>query len=64
MKSNSDRIQELKTNGYKINFEDVINIAFDNYKKIVVYAGLLLDLSSLLLFNNAEGKVHLSSTRN
>lgn len=42
MKSNSDRIQELKTNGYKINFEDVINIAFDNYKKIVVYAGLLL----------------------
>jgi len=42
MKSNIDRIQELKTNGYSLNFETVFNLAFENYKKIVIYAGLLL----------------------
>ncbi|MFA9191588.1 hypothetical protein AAGV28_09435 [Flavobacterium sp. FZUC8N2.13] len=49
MKSNKDRIQELKTNGYSLNFETVFNLAFENYKKIAVYAGLLL-LVSILLF--------------
>lgn len=42
MKSNKDRIQELKTNGYSLEFETVFNLAFENYKKIVLYAGLLL----------------------
>ncbi|MFA9187524.1 hypothetical protein [Flavobacterium magnesitis] len=42
MKSNTDRIQELKTNGYSLSFETVFNLAFENYKKIIIYAGLLL----------------------
>ncbi len=42
MNSNKDRIQELKTKGYSLNFETVFNLAFENYKKIAIYAGLLL----------------------
>ncbi|HTG66083.1 MAG TPA: hypothetical protein VL859_06890 [Flavobacterium sp.] len=42
MKSNKDRIQDLKNNGYSLNFETVFNLAFENYKKIALYAGLLL----------------------
>lgn len=42
MKSNIERIQELKNNGYTLSFETVFNLAFENYKKIAVYAGLLL----------------------
>lgn len=49
MESNKDRIQELKTNGYTISFEAVFNLAFENYKKIVVYAGLLFLVSAFLL---------------
>ena len=41
MKSNRDRIQDLKNNGYSLKFETVFNLAFENYKKIAVYAGLL-----------------------
>lgn len=41
MESNKDRIQELKKNGYPLSFETVFNLAFENYKKIVLYAGLL-----------------------
>lgn len=42
MKSNKDRIQNLKTNGYSLEFETVFNLAFENYKKTAMYAGLLL----------------------
>lgn len=48
MKSNREQIQELKSNGYSLNFETVFNLAFENYKKIVVYAGLLLLVSTIL----------------
>lgn len=48
MKSNKDRIQDLKTNGYALQFETVFNLAFENYKKIAVYAGLLFLVSSVL----------------
>lgn len=49
MKSNKDRIQELKTNGYSLDFETVFNLAFENYKKIVLYAGLLLLVFAVFL---------------
>lgn len=42
MKSNKDRIQNLKNNGYSLEFETVFNLAFENYKKIALYAGLLI----------------------
>lgn len=42
MKLNTDKIQDLRNNGYSLKFETVFNVAFENYKKIVVYASLLL----------------------
>lgn len=47
MKSNKDRIQDLKTNGYSLEFETVFNLAFENYKKIALYAGLLFLVSTV-----------------
>lgn len=48
MNSNKDRIQEFKKNGYPLSFETVFNLAFENYKKIAIYAGLLFLVSSIL----------------
>lgn len=42
MKSIENRIEEIKSNGYQLNFDAVINSAFENYKKIALYAGLML----------------------
>ncbi|WP_413998627.1 hypothetical protein ACMDB5_12680 [Flavobacterium sp. W1B] len=42
MKPITDRIEEIRNNGYQINFDTIINSAFENYKKIAVYAGLML----------------------
>ncbi|MEL1241058.1 hypothetical protein [Flavobacterium flavipallidum] len=49
MKTDRERIQELKSNGYKITFESVFNLAFENYKKIAIYAGLLFLVSITFL---------------
>lgn len=45
MNTLKNRIQEIKTNGYKLDFGTVFEHALENYKKIAVYAG-----SMLLLF--------------
>lgn len=42
MKSIANRIEEIKRNGYQLDFDAVINRAFENYKKIALYAGLML----------------------
>ncbi|RVT71744.1 hypothetical protein EOD40_16730 [Flavobacterium sufflavum] len=47
MKSKKDRIQDLKNNGYSLEFEAVFNLAFENYKKIALYAGLLFLVSTI-----------------
>jgi hypothetical protein len=36
------KIAHLLTNGYELQFENVFNKAFENYKKIALYAGLAL----------------------
>ncbi len=36
------RIEEIKKNGYELNFETVFNHAFTNYKKIALYEGAIL----------------------
>ena len=36
-----DRIAEIKKNGYQLDFGTVFEHAFENYKKIALYAGLL-----------------------
>jgi hypothetical protein len=40
MEKINQKIRNLKTNGYKLEFEEVFNKAFENYKKIAIYAGL------------------------
>lgn len=42
MKSTSDQIKDIKNHGYTLDFSTVFNHAFENYKKIAVYAGLIL----------------------
>ena len=49
MYSKKDRIEEIKKNGYKINFESVFNLAFKNYKKIVLYAGLFFFVFAVIM---------------
>ncbi len=37
-----EKIEEIKNNGYELSFENVFEHAVENYKKIAVYAGLML----------------------
>lgn len=43
------RIEEIKKNGYQIEFSDVFNHAFENYKKIALYAGLIIFIAYFIL---------------
>ncbi len=36
------RIEEIKANGYQLDFATVFNLAFENYKKIAIYAGSMI----------------------
>jgi hypothetical protein len=48
-KPKKDRIEELKNNGYPLDFGTVFESAFENYKKIAVYAGLMLLVFSVFI---------------
>jgi len=37
IKTAQDRILEIRKNGYTLEFENVFNHAFENYKKIALY---------------------------
>ncbi|KUJ59662.1 hypothetical protein AR687_22285 [Flavobacteriaceae bacterium CRH] len=50
MKSTLDKIEDIKRNGYSLDFSDVFNNAFENYQKIALYAGLILLIFSILAF--------------
>jgi hypothetical protein len=50
MKSTLNQIEDIKNNGYSLDFSDVFNHAFENYKKIALYAGLIL-LVIFILFS-------------
>lgn len=50
MKSIKERIEEIKTNGYQLDFGTVFENAFENYKKIALYAGLMF-LVFFILFS-------------
>jgi hypothetical protein len=49
MNHTQQRIEEIKKNGYQLDFSNVFNHAFENYKKIALYAGLVLFVFSILL---------------
>ncbi|OMQ11757.1 hypothetical protein [[Flexibacter] sp. ATCC 35103] len=48
MKSTIDQIKDIKNHGYTLDFSTVFNNAFENYKKIALYAGLILLVFSIL----------------
>lgn len=55
MKAINERIEEIKTKGYNLDFSSVFNLAFENYKKIAVYAGSMLLVFMVLLFSLIAG---------
>ncbi len=40
-KTAQNRIEDIKNNGYSLDFGNVFNLAFENYKKIALYGGLV-----------------------
>jgi len=50
MKSTLDQVEAIKANGYSLDFSNVFNHAFENYKKIALYAGLIILVFSILFF--------------
>jgi uncharacterized membrane protein len=55
MKSTLYQIEEIRKNGYALDFSNVFNHAFENYKKIALYAGLILLVFSILAFFLGSG---------
>ncbi|MDI5897820.1 hypothetical protein [Flavobacterium yafengii] len=49
IKTTQDRIEEIKKNGYTLDFGNVFNHAFENYKKIALYGGLMIFVIFVLL---------------
>jgi hypothetical protein len=49
MNLKQDRIEEILRNGYKLDSEKVFNKAFENYKKIALYAGLMIFVFMVIL---------------
>lgn len=47
MKFTLDQIKDIKNHGYTLDFSTVFNTAFENYKKIALYAGLILLVFSI-----------------
>ncbi|WP_163411569.1 DUF2189 domain-containing protein [Flavobacterium ajazii] len=50
MKSTLNQIEEIKNKGYNLDFSEVFTHTFENYKKIAIYAGLILLVVSILSF--------------
>lgn len=48
MNQTLERLQEIEKNGYQIDFGNVFNHAFENYKKIALYAGSVIVIFSIL----------------
>lgn len=48
MKSTLNQIEDIKKNGYTLDFATVFNHAFENYKKIALYSGLIILVFSII----------------
>ncbi|PIF30626.1 hypothetical protein CLU81_1064 [Flavobacterium sp. 9] len=55
MKSTLDQIEDIKKNGYTIDFGSTFNYAFENYKKIALYSGLIILIFSVIMAVLAMG---------
>lgn len=49
IKTTQGRIEEIKKNGYTLDFGNVFNHAFENYKKIALYGGLIFFVFAILM---------------
>ena len=49
MKSTLDQIEDIKKNGYSLDFATTFDHAFENYKKIAVYSGLIFFIFSIIV---------------
>ena len=49
IKTTKDRIEEIRKNGYALDFGNVFNHAFENYKKIALYGGLIFFVFAILM---------------
>ena len=49
IKTTQDRIEEIRKNGYALDFGNVFNHAFENYKKIALYGGLIFFVFAILM---------------
>src|SRR6187402_824811 len=45
-----ERLHDIEKNGYQLDFSNVFNHAFENYKKIALYAGLVLLILFIISF--------------
>lgn len=50
MTNKKDRIEEIKREGYQLDFANVFNLAFENYKKIALYGGSMILVFSVIIF--------------
>lgn len=50
MKSTLTQIEDIKRDGYSIDFSATFNYAFENYKKIALYSGLIILVFSIVAF--------------
>jgi uncharacterized membrane protein len=50
MNLQKNRIEEVKANGYQLDFANVFNLAFENYKKIALYAGSMILVFYVIIF--------------
>ncbi|SDW56980.1 hypothetical protein [Flavobacterium degerlachei] len=50
MNLQKNRIEEIKANGYQLDFASVFNLAFENYKKIALYAGSMILVFFFIIF--------------
>ncbi len=57
MNQTRERLYDIEKNGYQLDFGNVFNHAFENYKKIAVYVGLVLIVFSILFLIFAAGSV-------
>jgi hypothetical protein len=48
MKSTLNQIEDIKKNGFSLDFATVFNHAFENYKKIALYSGLIILVFSII----------------
>lgn len=57
MNTTQNRIERIKNNGYELDFGIVFNHAFENYKKIALYGGLVIFVFFFLLSIVAFGVI-------